>query len=178
MVKIRLKRIGKRHEPHFRIVAQDSRYFRSGKVIEEIGYYNPAVSPSELKYDKAILEKWLKQGAQLSDTLHDLFVKEKIVKQDSSRVAQIKAVISASKKRATEEKADTESPKPEAGAQVTKKSEENPQDKGHKEEAAVKDKSDKEVEPENKGKASGEDVQPEAEKDTKKEEKAADSKKG
>lgn len=136
MVKIRLKRIGKRHEPHFRIVAQDSRYFRSGKVLEEIGYYNPAVSPAKLDYDKAILDKWLKQGAQLSDTLHDLFVKEKIVKQDKSRVAQIKKIIEASKKRKSEKKGEEK--KPELKAKDSPSEDSAPEEKAEEPKAEPK----------------------------------------
>lgn len=112
MVKIRLKRTGKTHEPHFRIVAQDSRHFRSGKVIQVIGYYNPRSSPSTLTYDKALLDKWITVGAQMSDTVNDIFVREGIFKQSKARVARIKATILSSKKQdATKEKATATEPK-------------------------------------------------------------------
>ncbi len=98
MVKIRLMRIGKKHEPHFRIVAQDSRHFRSGRVLETIGHYNTLTSPSTLVYDKEALNRWIAKGAQMTDTIHDIFVKEKVVKPLKVREARIKAMISRSKK--------------------------------------------------------------------------------
>lgn len=101
-------RTGKKHEPHYRIVAQDSRFFRSGKVLEEIGYYNPRTSPSTLTYKIDILKKWMERGAQLSDTVNDLLVKEGIVKQSTSRSAQIKAKIAQSKKNKQEKPAEAQ----------------------------------------------------------------------
>jgi len=94
------------HEPHYRIVAQDSRHFRSKLVSEELGYYNPRTSPSTLKYDKEAVQKWLSQGAQLTDTMHDIFVKEGLVKQKNARTARIKAIIADSKKRIAEGEED------------------------------------------------------------------------
>lgn len=99
MVKIRLKRTGRKHQPHYRIVAADSRSPRDGRFIEKIGYYNPRTKPPTLQYDKDILTKWMDNGAQMTDTVHDIFVREGIIKQSSKRKASIAAIIKASKKR-------------------------------------------------------------------------------
>ena len=73
MVKIRLKRVGAKKQPYFRIVATDSRERRDGAPIEELGYYNPRTK--ELKLNKEAVTKWIKQGAQPSETVADLIRK-------------------------------------------------------------------------------------------------------
>ena len=73
MVKIRLKRIGAKKAPHYRIIAVDSRVRRDGAPIEEVGYYNPR--SKELKIDREAVEKWIKNGAQVSDTVAGLLRK-------------------------------------------------------------------------------------------------------
>ena len=73
MVKIRLKRIGAKKAPHYRIVAVDSRCRRDGKPIEELGYYNPR--SKDLQLNKEAVEKWMKNGAQPSDTVASLIRK-------------------------------------------------------------------------------------------------------
>ncbi|HEY9678221.1 MAG TPA: 30S ribosomal protein S16 [Drouetiella sp.] len=73
MVKIRLKRIGAKKAPHYRIVAVDSRNRRDGKPIEELGYYNP--QSKDLKLNKEAVEKWMKNGAQPSETVASLIKK-------------------------------------------------------------------------------------------------------
>jgi small subunit ribosomal protein S16 len=70
VVKIRLKRIGSKKAPHYRIVAVDSRNRRDGMPIEELGYYNPR--SKDLKVNKEAVEKWIKTGAQPSDTVASL----------------------------------------------------------------------------------------------------------
>jgi small subunit ribosomal protein S16 len=67
VVKIRLKRVGAKKAPHYRVVAVDSRSRRDGKPIEELGYYNPR--SKTLKLDKEAIDKWMKTGAQASDTV-------------------------------------------------------------------------------------------------------------
>jgi len=74
-VKIRLKRIGAKKAPFYRIVVADSRYPRDGRFIEEIGTYNPMVDPSEIKIDIEKAEKWIKNGAQPTDTVKGLLKK-------------------------------------------------------------------------------------------------------
>jgi small subunit ribosomal protein S16 len=73
VVKIRLKRVGAKKAPHYRIVAVDSRARRDGMPIEELGYYNP--SSKELKLDKEAVQKWIKNGAQPSETVANLIRK-------------------------------------------------------------------------------------------------------
>ena len=78
-VKIRLRRIGAKKKPFYRVVVADSRYPRDGRFIEEIGYYNPLENPSELKVDKEKVSKWISNGAQPTDTVKSLFKKHKII---------------------------------------------------------------------------------------------------
>ena len=75
MVKIRLRRMGAKKAPFYRIVVADSRYPRDGRFIEEIGTYNPTVTPSELKVDVDRAQAWVKTGAQPTETVRDLLKK-------------------------------------------------------------------------------------------------------
>ena len=75
MVKIRLRRMGAKKAPFYRIVVADSRYPRDGRFIEEIGTYNPVVAPAELKVDVDRAQAWIKTGAQPTDTVRDLLKK-------------------------------------------------------------------------------------------------------
>ncbi|MBB6631195.1 30S ribosomal protein S16 [Clostridium algidicarnis] len=74
-VKIRLKRMGAKKTPFYRVVVADSRSPRDGKFIEEIGYYNPVSEPKVIKIDEEKAAKWISNGAQPSDTVKKLFVK-------------------------------------------------------------------------------------------------------
>jgi len=69
MVKIRLRRIGAKKKPFYRIVVADSRTARDGRFIEEIGTYNPLTTPSEIKVDVERANYWIKNGAQPTDTV-------------------------------------------------------------------------------------------------------------
>ena len=75
MVKIRLRRMGKKKSPFYRIVVADSRYPRDGRFIEEVGYYNPMTDPNEIKIDKEKVQKWLYSGAQPTETVKTLLKK-------------------------------------------------------------------------------------------------------
>ena len=75
MVKIRMKRMGMKKEPFYRIVVTDSRNARDSRAIEEIGYYNPVSEPVELKIDEERAKYWLGVGAQPSDTCRGLLKK-------------------------------------------------------------------------------------------------------
>jgi len=77
MIKIRLARTGKRNAPSFRLVVADSRAKRDGKIIEKIGFYDPKTKPITIKYDQKRLAYWLKQGAQMTETVN------KLIKQES-----------------------------------------------------------------------------------------------
>lgn len=72
-VKIRLKRMGAKKRPFYRIVVADSRSPRDGRFIEEIGTYNPIAEPAEVKIDKDSAIKWVNNGAQPTDTVRNLF---------------------------------------------------------------------------------------------------------
>ena len=74
-VKIRLKRIGAKKAPFYRVVVADSRYPRDGRFIEEIGYYNPLTTPVEIKIDSEKAQKWINNGAQPTETVKSLLKK-------------------------------------------------------------------------------------------------------
>ncbi|MGL5438970.1 MAG: 30S ribosomal protein S16 [Filifactoraceae bacterium] len=80
MVKIRLKRMGAHKKPFYRIVVANSRSPRDGRFIEEIGYYNPVVSPKVVKIDAEKAEKWLSVGAQPTEVVKHLFKNNGITK--------------------------------------------------------------------------------------------------
>lgn len=71
-VKIRLRRMGAKKAPFYRIVVADSRYPRDGRFIEEVGYYDPTKDPSVIKIDAEKAKKWLDNGAQATDTVKAL----------------------------------------------------------------------------------------------------------
>ena len=75
MVKIRLKRMGAKKNPFYRIVVADSRVARDGKSIEEIGYYDPTKEPAVIKVDMEAAKKWIGNGAQPTDTVRALLKK-------------------------------------------------------------------------------------------------------
>lgn len=75
MVKIRLRRLGAKKNPFYRIVVADSRYPRDGRFIEEIGTYNPLVNPPLVKIDIEKAQTWMKNGAQPTDTVRSLLKK-------------------------------------------------------------------------------------------------------
>ena len=79
MVKIRLKRMGAKKAPFYRVVVADSRYPRDGRFIEEIGYYNPGTNPAEVKIDVENAKKWIANGAQPTDTVKSLLKKAGII---------------------------------------------------------------------------------------------------
>ena len=75
MVKIRLKRMGMKKKPFYRLVVTDSRNPRDGRFIEEIGYYNPVAEPVEMKINDERAKYWLSVGAQPTDTVRALLKK-------------------------------------------------------------------------------------------------------
>ena len=74
-VKIRLRRLGAKKAPFYRVVVADSRSARDGKFIEEIGYFNPMTKPEEIKIDADKAKKWIANGAQPTDTVRALLKK-------------------------------------------------------------------------------------------------------
>ena len=77
MVKIRLQRFGAKKSPFYHIVVADSKSPRDGKIIEQIGTYNPMTEPSTIVLDKEKVEKWIKNGAKPTDTVKALIEKTK-----------------------------------------------------------------------------------------------------
>lgn len=78
-VKMRLRRMGAKKAPSYRIVVADSRYPRDGRFIEEIGFYNPMTNPAEVKIDAEKAKKWISNGAQPTDTVRDLLKKSGVL---------------------------------------------------------------------------------------------------
>ncbi len=80
-VKIRLKRMGAKKAPFYRVVVADARSPRDGKFIESIGYYDPVTNPANIKIDEEKALKWMGNGAQPTDTVKSLFSKQGIMKE-------------------------------------------------------------------------------------------------
>jgi len=80
MVKMRLRRIGAKKAPSYRIVIADSRSPRDGRFIEQIGFYNPLTNPAEIKIDAEKAQQWLANGAQPTETVRSLLKKTEIIK--------------------------------------------------------------------------------------------------
>jgi len=78
-VKIRLRRMGAKKSPFYRIVVADSRFPRDGRFIEEIGTYSPLTEPATVKVDAEKAAQWIKNGAQPTDTVKSLFKKNGIM---------------------------------------------------------------------------------------------------
>ena len=74
-VKIRLKRMGAKNDPFYRVVVADSRYPRDGRFIEELGHYNPTTNPVDIKIDIEKAQTWIKNGAQPTETVKSLLKK-------------------------------------------------------------------------------------------------------
>ncbi len=79
-VKIRLKRLGAKKAPFYRVVVADERSPRDGKFIEEIGYYNPLTNPADIKINAEKATEWLNKGAQPTETVRSLLKKTEIIK--------------------------------------------------------------------------------------------------
>ena len=79
-VKMRLRRMGAKKAPFYRVIVADSRSPRDGRFIEEVGYYNPMTNPADIKIDAEKAQKWLATGAQPTDTVRALLKKTEILK--------------------------------------------------------------------------------------------------
>ena len=79
-VKIRLRRMGAKKAPFYRVIVADERSPRDGKFIDEIGYYNPLTNPADVKIDAEKAQKWIENGAQPTETVKSLLKKSGIVK--------------------------------------------------------------------------------------------------
>ena len=80
-VKLRLMRMGAKKRPFYRVVAADSRYPRDGKFVEVVGTYNPVLGNDNIKVDEEKALKWLRNGAQPTDTVKDILSKAGIMKK-------------------------------------------------------------------------------------------------
>ncbi len=107
MLKIRLQRIGRRNSPAFRVVVTEStRGPKSGKNLEILGTYNPHSNTSVLKNER--IKHWMDNGAQISDTVHNLFIKEKVIDGSTINVLPKKTPIVKEAEVANEDNIDTE----------------------------------------------------------------------
>ena len=79
MVKIRLRRMGAKKAPFYRVVVADSRFARDGRFIEEIGYYDPTKEPSVVKIDAEKAKQWLDNGAKPTDTVREILKKAAVL---------------------------------------------------------------------------------------------------
>ncbi len=84
-VKLRLKRMGAKKQPFYRIVAADSRSPRDGRFIETVGTYNPLTNPAEIKIDEELAMKWLGNGATPTDTVRNIFSKAGIMSKFANK---------------------------------------------------------------------------------------------
>src|SRR6266568_1131914 len=95
-VKIRLKRVGKTKAPSYRVVIADARSPRDGRIIENIGWYNPLVEPSAIHIDEEKALKWLKNGAQPTDSVASLLKRTGVLDRFEQMKAEAKAARAAS----------------------------------------------------------------------------------
>ena len=126
MVKIRLRRVGSKKKPSYRLVVADARAPRDGAFINIIGHYNPLTDPETVVIDKEKALNWLKQGAQPTATAARLLAKAGIIEEPKARKEKIKADITAEPKaRKKKAKAGTrekpEASKEEPQANITEK---------------------------------------------------------
>ena len=91
MVKIRLRRMGAKQHPFYRLVVADSRSPRDGRFIEHLGYYDPMKDPVEVKIDVDKVKLWLRQGAQPSEAARSLLKREGILERSTEKSATTKA---------------------------------------------------------------------------------------
>lgn len=105
MVKIRLRRMGRKHEPHYRIVAANVTSPRDGRFIEELGWYSPKAKDQTYSLKTDLIKKWLSNGAQPSDTVRNILVKEGLLpKLDLVHTNKPKALKNPDKRRKNRKK--------------------------------------------------------------------------
>ena len=126
MVKIRLRRVGAKKKPSYRLVVADSRAPRDGAFISIIGHFNPLTDPETIVIDEEKALSWLKQGAQPTETVARLLAKVGIIEEPKARKEKIEAGITekpeTSKKKpeaSITEKPETGKKKPETGKEKT-----------------------------------------------------------
>lgn len=129
MVKIRLTRTGKKHAPQYRIIAISARTKRDGKALEILGHYNPQTNPSTISIKKERVQYWLDNGAQPTNTVSNMLVKEGILekpkdkKEFKKKPGRKKAERAEAKAAATPKEDKKAEEKPEAEAEAPAKEE-------------------------------------------------------
>lgn len=83
--KIRLKRMGAKKAPFYRLVVADSRSPRDGRFVEEIGYYNPTTNPAIIEVDRERAEHWLSTGVQMSETVKGIFYRSGLLQKPAAK---------------------------------------------------------------------------------------------
>lgn len=113
MLKIKLARFGKKHQPHYRIVINEARDKRDGKYVAAIGYYSPTEQPKVLELDMTAYDEWTKKGAQPTETVAALaeYVR-------SGKTLETKKRVSKKKKAQQQESTSAEAPKKEVSAET------------------------------------------------------------
>ena len=87
---IRLSRVGKTKQPSYRLIVSDKTKDPWGKSLEILGYYNPRTNPSTIKLEAERIKYWISKGAQTSATIHNLLVKQKIIKWPKVKADSVK----------------------------------------------------------------------------------------
>ncbi len=116
MLTIRLSRTGKKHAPQYRIVLQEKGRDPWSPAIEILGHYNPRNNPSTIKLNAEKIKEWLSKGAQPSNTVHNILVKEGVIKADKVKAVSVTA---RRQKKLEEKKAEADEKKKEADAKKT-----------------------------------------------------------
>lgn len=135
MLKIRLKRVGRKHDPSFRIVITEHTAPAQGGYLESVGFYNAA--QKQLQLDKERVQHWLSNGAQPSPVVHNILVKEGVLKAEKIQVHARPKKGAVAEEEAPKEEAPAEgaeAPAEEAEAPVEEKTEEAPAEEEKKEE--------------------------------------------
>jgi len=127
MLKIRLARVGKKHQPFYRIAVFESHKDPFGDYIERLGHYNPRTK--EIKLNAERIKYWIEHGAQTSDTIHNLLVEQKVIEGKKLRVSKI------SKKRIQKMAEKKKGAKPKEEPKAAEKKSEKPDDQPEKPEA-------------------------------------------
>lgn len=107
MVKIRLMRMGMKGAPSYRVVIADARSPRDGRIIENIGWYNPLTEPSTIKIDAERAKHWLSVGAQPSDSVRSLLTRAGIVEREATAKAETETKPATKSAAKSSVKADT-----------------------------------------------------------------------
>lgn len=160
MLKLRLKRVGRKHDPSFRIVVIESSKPAKGRYLEAVGFYNPRLKELELNKDRA--SYWISNGAQPTPVVHNILVKEGVIEGEkipvhSRKPSKKKQEEAAAKEEADAKESSTESKEesPEDGESKGDAPEEKPEETKEEKKADEKPKEDKKEE--DKKEEAGED---------------------